>query len=250
VTGASSGIGRGTALKLAGEGCTVTITGRNNDNLVQLTENLKKLGLTADQILSICGDICDSTFRERVVNETVAKFGKLDILVNNAGILYCASCEESDMSEYDQIFDVNVKAPFHLTKLAIPHLRKTKGNIVNVSSVNGIRSYAGVTAYNMTKAALDQMTKTVALEVAADGIRVNSINPGVIITEIHKRGGLSEEGYQEFLKTCARTHPLGRPGQVDEATSCVAFLASDDASYCTGNLLSVDGGRGVLGLRK
>ena len=92
------------------------------------------------------------------------------------------TCEALSMEAYDQMFNVNVKAPYHLTKLAIPHLRKTKGNIVNVSSVNGIRSFAGVCAYNMSKSALDQLTKTVALEVAADGIRVNAVNPGVIIT--------------------------------------------------------------------
>ena len=98
------------------------------------------------------------------------------------GVISMGTCEALSMEAYDQMFNVNVKAPYHLTKLAIPHLRKTKGNIVNVSSVNGIRSFAGVCAYNMSKSALDQLTKTVALEVAADGIRVNAVNPGVIIT--------------------------------------------------------------------
>jgi len=249
VTGASSGIGYGTAVHFAREGCSLSVTGRNKDALKRLVDECRQQGLQDGQVLTIVGDVGKAEDRERIIDETVRKFGRLDVLVNNAGILTMGSCENTDMAEYDELFNINVKAPFHLTKLAIPHLRKTKGSIVNVSSVNGIRSFANVCAYNMSKAALDQMTKTVALEVAADGIRVNAVNPGVIVTELQKRGGLNVEQYANFLEVAKRIHPLGRPGEVKEVASCILFLASEEASFCTGNLFSIDGGRGVLGVR-
>ena len=145
------------------------------------------------------------------------------------------------------MMNVNVRSVFYLMHLAIPFLKKTKGNIVNISSVNGLRTFSGVAAYCISKSALDQLTRVAALELAADGVRVNSVNPGVIKTEIHKRGGMSEEEYQQFLERSKTTHPLGRPGEVDEVAKSVAFLATNEASsYITGVTLSIDGGRHLL----
>ncbi|KAF6017846.1 hypothetical protein EB796_023829 [Bugula neritina] len=135
---------------------------------------------------------------------------------------------------------------YHLTMLAVPYLIQSKGSIVNVSSVNGLRSFAGVLAYNISKSAVDQMTRTTALELAGAGVRVNAINPGVIITELHKRGGLDDKAYQVFLEHAKTTHALGRPGKADEAAHTIAFLASDAASFITGATLPVDGGRHAL----
>lgn len=128
----------------------------------------------------------------------------------------------------------------------MPHLIKTQGNIVNISSVNGIRSFPGVLAYNISKAALDQFTRCTALELAPKKVRVNSVNPGVIITNIHKRGGMDEEAYKNFLERAKTTHALGRPGTVDEVSEAIQFLASDSASFITGASLPVDGGRHAM----
>ncbi|CAB4056411.1 unnamed protein product [Lepeophtheirus salmonis] len=138
------------------------------------------------------------------------------------------------------------EAVYQLSMLAVPHLTKTKGNIVNVSSVNGIRSFTGVLAYNMSKAALDQFTQCVALELAPKGIRVNSVNPGVILTDIHKRSGLTPEEYKQFLEKSKATHALGRTGSAEEVAQAIAFLASSNSSFCTGVLLPVDGGRHAM----
>jgi len=125
-------------------------------------------------------------------------------------------------------------------------LVKTKGNVVNISSVNGIRSFPGVLAYNISKAALDQFTRCVALELAPKQVRVNSVNPGVTITELQKRGGLNEEAYANFLEKSKQTHALGRPGEAEEVAKAIAFLASDNASFSTGVSLPVDGGRHAM----
>lgn len=130
--------------------------------------------------------------------------------------------------------------------LAAPYLIQTRGNIVNVSSVNGIRSFPNVLAYCMSKAAIDQFTRCAALDLAPKQVRVNSVNPGVIITEIHKRSGMSSDEYKEFLKKCQQTHALGRPGEVEEVARTIVFLASEDASFITGASIPVDGGRHAM----
>lgn len=248
VTGASSGIGAATAVKFAKHGATLSLTGRNE-------ENLKKTALECasfvgkDKVLLTVGSLTNEKTVEDLVQRTVEKFGKLDVLVNNAGILERGSIEDTSLEQYDKVFDVNVRAVYHLTMLAVPHLVKSKGCVVNVSSVNGIRPFAGVLAYNMSKAAVDHMTRCVAMELAPKQVRVNCVNPGVVITEIQKRGGMSDEDYAKFLERSKETHPLGRPGQAEEVANAIAFLASDDASFTTGVTLSVDGGRHALSLR-
>merc|ERR1712088_199768 len=140
----------------------------------------------------------------------------------------------------------NVRSLYHPTMLATPHLIKTKGNIVNVSSVNGMRSFPGVLAYNLSKAAVDQFTRCVALELAPKQVRVNCVNPGVIVTELQKRGGLDDEKYAKFLEHSKTTHALGRVGQPEEVAKAICFLASDDATFSTGVCLPVDGGRHAM----
>ncbi|KAB7501306.1 Tropinone reductase 2 [Armadillidium nasatum] len=142
--------------------------------------------------------------------------------------------------------NTNVRSIYHLTMLAVPHLIKTQGNIVNVSSVNGVRSFAGVLAYSMSKATVDQMTRCAALDLAPKKVRVNSVNPGVVITNLHKRSGQNEEQYSAFLERSKATHALGRPGDPIEVASAIAFLASDQASFITGVSLPVDGGRHAM----
>lgn len=162
------------------------------------------------------------------------------------GVLESGSIETTNLEQYDRVFNINVRSIYQLSTLAVPYLLQTKGNIVNVSSVNGIRSFPNVLAYCMSKAAIDQFTRCAALDLATKQVRVNSVNPGVIVTEIHKRAGMSTEEYEAFLKKCQQTHAMGRPGEVDEVARTIAFLASDDASFITGASLPVDGGRHAM----
>ncbi|CAI9618006.1 unnamed protein product [Staurois parvus] len=154
--------------------------------------------------------------------------------------------ENTTLEDYDRVMNTNVRSLFYLSQLAVPHLIKTKGNIVNVSSVTGQRSFPGVLAYCVSKSAVDHMTRCVALELASKQVRVNAVCPGVIVTEVHKRAGMSEEQYQEFLKHTQETHALGRPGRVEEVARTIAFLASDAASFITGVTMPVDGGRHAM----
>jgi NAD(P)-dependent dehydrogenase (short-subunit alcohol dehydrogenase family) len=130
-------------------------------------------------------------------------------------------------------------------QLAAPHLIKTKGNIVNISSVTGLRSFPGVLAYCVSKAGVDQLTRCAALELAPHGVRVNAVNPGVVVTAIHKRGGMSAENYENFLEHSKTTHPIGRVGDPKEIAELVFYLASEKASWITGATYQIDGGRAL-----
>ena len=143
------------------------------------------------------------------------------------------------------MLDVNLRAVFHLMQLATPHLIETQGNIVNISSVTGLRSFPGVLAYCVSKAGVDQLTRCAALELASKNVRVNAVNPGVVVTEIHKRGGMGEEDYERFLERSKTTHPIGRVGQPSEVAELVFYLASEKASWITGATYSIDGGRAL-----
>jgi NAD(P)-dependent dehydrogenase (short-subunit alcohol dehydrogenase family) len=130
-------------------------------------------------------------------------------------------------------------------KLSAPHLERTRGNIVNVSSVTGPRSFPGVLAYCVSKAGLDQLTRCAALELAASGVRVNAVNPGVVVSGLHRSGGMSEEAYAAFLEHSKTTHPLGRVGEAREVAELICFLASGRAEWITGATVSIDGGRAL-----
>ncbi|XP_017140606.1 glucose 1-dehydrogenase-like [Drosophila miranda] len=244
ITGASSGIGAATALKFARLGACLALNGRNVDNLKKIAQQCSEASKSAPAL--VVGDISKAEDIERVWADTLRAYGKLDVLVNNAGILETGTIENTSLEQYDRLMNTNIRAIYHLTMLATPELIKTKGNIVNVSSVNGIRSFPGVLAYNVSKAAVDQFTRCVALELAPKGVRVNSVNPGVIITELQRRGGLDDEAYAKFLEHAKVTHALGRPGEVSEVAAAIAFLASNEASFTTGISLPVDGGRHAM----
>lgn len=244
VTGASSGIGAATAVHLASLGGLVVLVGRNVDKLKETADNILATG--GAPALQLQADMNKEADVEKIVAATIEKFGKLDVLINNAGIIELGSIESTSLEQYDRVMSTNVRSLYQLTMLATPELIKTKGNIVNVSSVCGLRSFPGVLAYNVSKSAVDQLTRCVALELASKGVRVNSVNPGVIITELQKRGGLDDEAYAKFLEHSKQTHALGRPGEVNEVAAAIAFLASADASFSTGVNLPVDGGRHAM----
>lgn len=242
VTGASSGIGAATAVLLSKLGAKLSLTGRNVENLHKVSESCEKGAAT----FVVSADLTKESDIENIVKQTVNHYGQLDVLVNNAGIIETGTIENTSLAQYDKLMNTNVRAIYYLTMLAVPHLLKAKGNIVNVSSVNGIRSFPGVLAYNISKAAVDQFTRCVALELAPKGVRVNCVNPGVILTELQKRGGLNDEQYAAFLERSKETHALGRPGMPVEVAAAIAFLASDLATNITGVSLPVDGGRHAM----
>lgn len=179
ITGASSGIGAAAAKYLAELGATVVLTGRNAENLNKIGAECASVGKTKP--LLIVADVTKETDNVRVIETTIAKLGKLDVLVNNAGKGTGGSIETTTLEQYDDIMTTNVRAVFHLTQLAVPHLVKSKGNIVNVSSVAGTRSFANSLVYCISKSALDQFTRCTALELAPKQVRVNSVNPGKTI---------------------------------------------------------------------
>ncbi|HEY9285330.1 MAG TPA: SDR family oxidoreductase, partial [Pyrinomonadaceae bacterium] len=180
---------------------------------------------------------------ERGVAAAVEKFGRLDVLVNAAGILANGTVEDTSLAAWDEMMDVNLRAVFNLMRLAVPHLTRARGNVVNVSSVTGLRAFPGVLAYCVSKAGVDQLTRCAALELAPKGVRVNAVNPGVVVTEVHRRGGMSGENYERFLEHSKTTHPLGRVGEAAEVAELILFLASERAAWITGATYSIDGGR-------
>jgi len=243
ITGASSGIGAATAVLFARLGAQLSLTGRNETNLKRVGNECAGL-LSADEgPLLVTGDMAVESDVKRLVDATIEKFGCLDILVNNAGIMEFGTIETSSMEQFDLVMNVNVRSVYQLTMLCVPYLVQTQGNIVNVSSVCGSRSCPGVLSYSMSKSAIDQLTRCTALDLAAKGVRVNSVNPGTTITELQKRGGLADEAYANFVERSKVTHPLGRPGKPEEVAQAIAFLASDAASFITGEHVHIDGGR-------
>ncbi|XP_018022413.1 3-oxoacyl-[acyl-carrier-protein] reductase FabG-like [Hyalella azteca] len=246
VTGASSGIGRGCAVSFASEGACVAVTGRNEAALQATVDQCSSRGLRPDQILKLVADLSQEEDCKRVVADAVKHFGRLDVLVNSAGILVAGGIETVSLDQFDHQMNINVRSLYHLMQLALPHLLQVKGNIVNVSSVTGLRAFPNVVAYNASKAAVDHITRSVALEVAARGVRVNAVNPGVIVTDVHKRSGMTDEKYAEYLEHSRTTHAMGRVGEVQEVADAVLFLASDCASFITGATLPIDGGRHAM----
>ena len=241
VTGASSGIGRATAERFLTEGATVALVGRRETALRDVLSQHSSAG----NAVIISADLSDERQTESCIAQAVELMGTIDVLVNAAGILKSGRIEDTTLELWDEMMNINLRSVFHLMKLAVPHLERTRGNIVNVSSVTGPRSFPGVLAYCVSKAAVDQLTRCVALELAAKGIRVNEVNPGVVVTELHRSGGMNEEAYAAFLEHSKTTHPLGRVGRPDEVADLIYFLASDRAEWITGATVSIDGGRAL-----
>ncbi|XP_033627836.1 3-oxoacyl-[acyl-carrier-protein] reductase FabG-like [Asterias rubens] len=246
ITGSTSGIGAETARHFASLGCYVSLTGRREKNLEQVSEECQQKGLHKDKILLTVADLWKEEDVKRIADRTLEHFEQIDVLVNNAGLAYPAGIEDCTLEQFDKTFDLNVRAPLQLTHLLRPHLIKTKGAIVNVSSVNGVMPFPWILTYCMSKSAIDSLTLNSAHDLAPHGVRVNSVNPGVILTEVHRSAGMNDQQYEAFLEKCKHTHAMGRVGTVDEVAKVIAFLASDASSFVTGELVTVDGGRHLL----
>lgn len=235
VTGGSRGIGFETAKTFSENGAKVIITSKNSEQLAKAANQLTN-------VIPISADITNEEEVRSVIEKTIEKFGKLDILVNNAGVFpKIKQLHEISELEWNHVLDVNLNGPFRFAKFAIPHLQKTAGTIINVSSDAGLKAYEGFNAdaYSASKAALIVLTKCWALEYAKDKIRVNCICPGVVDTDMTKPF-LKTEKDREFMDN---DHPLGRIGQPGEVSKSILFLTSDDSSWTTGAILAVDGGQ-------
>ena len=240
VTGASSGIGWETARLFVNGGAGVVATGRNEEALLKLEVDLEH---APGSVVILAGDLTDEQFRERLVGFTLERLGGLDTIVNAAGIIASADWESTSLDDWDQMLDINLRSLFALSRMVIPNLIESKGTIVNVSSVTGLRAFPGVLAYCVSKAGLDQLTRCLALELAPEGVRVNAVNPGVVRTNLHRAGGWEDENYQKFLEHSRTTHPLGRVGEPEEVADLIAFLSSGASGWITGETVSIDGGR-------
>jgi NAD(P)-dependent dehydrogenase (short-subunit alcohol dehydrogenase family) len=238
VTGAGTGIGAAAARVLAANGCAVALVGRREESLRAVASELGRAEV-------VVADLAEAGAPRRVVDATLAAFGRLDVLVNNAAVIRNGAFESFGLEEFDRHVAVNLRAPFFLTQAALPSLRQGESPaIVNVSSSIGSIVMPGTTLYSVTKAGLEYLTRANAYELAQWGIRVNCIAPGPIDTPIHATYMDDlDEGYRDL----ARRIPLGRMGQVDDVARWIWWLASPDTDWTTGNVVHVDGGQ-VLGI--
>ena len=240
ITGGSLGLGKATAMLFAKEGAKVVITGRTEKTLLEAVEEAKKDGIELDHLVS---DVSKEDDCKNAVDYTVNKYGKLDILFNNAGVLYLGTTHETDTDIWDKTFDINVKGTYMMSKYSIPQmLNQGHGCIINNSSVLGLKAVPGVAAYNATKGAVTQLTRSMALEYADKGIRVNAICPGTIETPMVDAMFDSMPDRQEAEELFKSFHPIGRLGKPAEIAHAVLFLCDDNIKFMTGNMLSVDGG--------
>jgi NAD(P)-dependent dehydrogenase (short-subunit alcohol dehydrogenase family) len=240
VTGATSGIGRAAAVRLSGEGLAIVAVGRARPALAELEAELTGAGATC---LTVEADVTADEAPARIVGAAVDRFGGIDVLVNAAGIIASGPLEQVDDAAWDRMMDINTRAPFRLLREATPHLAARRGAVVNVSSVAGLRAFPNLLPYAVSKAAVDQLTRCAAIELAPRGVRINAVDPGVVVTELHRRSGMADPAYAAFLERSRETHPLGRPGQPGEIAELIAFLATARSAWITGETIAIDGGR-------
>ena len=233
ITGGGSGIGQASAIAFHKEGSNVVLFGRRK---YKLEETAQKLG---SRVLIIEGDMNQTKDLDRLVQEAQSKFQRIDILVNNAGIFNGAPLHEISDEQYDEMMNINMKAVFQLTRKVLPVMMEQKGgSIIHISSILGIIAVPGVSAYNISKGALNQLNRSIAVEYGSYGIRSNSICPGLIETDMTSDLMKDETLMEEWSKD----YPIGRFGRPEDVANACLFLASDESSFVTGTVLPVDGG--------
>lgn len=233
VTGGGSGIGKAIAAAFVREQANVVICGRDAKKLERATEEL------GPPSLAITADVSDDAAVAKLVDEAVRKFGRLDVLVNNAGVLLPGTAESLSDEQWGQTFDTNVRALWKLSCAVLPHLRRAGGgSIINIGSVLSFLGARNRVAYAASKGAVLAMTKAMALDHAAEKIRINCICPGIIETELVAAFNLDEKARKQRIAM----HPAGRFGQPEDIAGLAVFLASDEAAWITGAAFPVDGG--------
>ena len=233
ITGGGSGIGQACAWAFYQEGANVVLFGRRED---KLKETAQELGSRA---MTVSGDMTRSEDLDRLVQETLSKFHRIDILVNNAGLFKGAPLHEISDEQYDEMMNINMRAVFQLTRRVLPVMMAQKsGNIIHISSILGIIAVPKVAVYNISKGALNQFSRSIAVEYGSYGIRSNSICPGLIETDMTADLMKDEALMQEWSKG----YPIGRFGKPEDVANTCLFLASDESSFITGTVLPVDGG--------
>ena len=233
ITGGGSGIGLATARAFCKEGAKVILFGRRKEKLISAADEL------GDSVLIVQGDMTHNDDLDQLINKTLNNFKSIDILVNSAGLYNGAPLHEISDSQWDGIMDINIRSIFQLTRRVLPIMMAQKsGSIVHISSILGLIAVPQVAAYNVSKGALNQFSRSIAVEYGSYGIRSNSICPGLIETDmtadLMKDASLMQEWSKEY--------PIGRFGKPEDVASACLFLASDESSFITGTVLPVDGG--------
>lgn len=240
VTGATSGIGHATAQRLGRTGHRVAAIGRDRAALD---------ALTSDRTTGFAADLMELDALPALVDRVRDQLGPITGLVNAAGVIASGAIADTSDADLEAMMRLNVHAPFALMRACHADLKAARGAVVNVSSVTGLRPFPNLAPYCVSKAALDHLTRCAAIEWAADGIRVNAVNPGVVRTNLHRRGGMDEDTYAGFLQRTVNAHPLGRVGEPDEVAALIGFLLSADSGWITGECVPIDGGRHLTAAR-
>ena len=233
ITGGGTGIGLATAHAFYQEGAKIILFGRRKEKLEKAVE---KLGGSA---IIVQGDMTNNNDLDKLINETLHNFKKIDILVNNAGLFNGSPLHEISDSQWDEIMDINIRSVFQLTRRVLPAMLSQKyGNIIHISSILGLIAVPQVAAYNVSKGALNQFSRSIAVEYGSSGIRSNSICPGLIATDM--TADLMQDA--DLMKEWSKEYPIGRFGKPEDVANACLYLASDESSFVTGITLPVDGG--------
>lgn len=245
ITGGNSGIGAACAEYFSKEGALLALVGRRMEKFEYVLEKLKLSGVEVEPLVILADITVDA---ERIISETIEKYGRLDVLINGAGFSIRDKLEDLKMEDYDAMLATNVRGTVEVTKLAVPHLIESKGNVVIMSSALGLIPTPNSIIYGMCKAAINCFTKNLSMELAGKGVRVNAITPGIIDTDFHAVAGITGDQFTDFFESVSQIHPILRIGSTEDVVNAIAFVADDSAKFVTGLILPIDGGLSIKGV--